>query len=111
SLSSSLGLSYGALIELRPAVPPMVTPPGALVIPKPAGTVTGDVMVASIAVTRDNNTNSLGISNPPGWSLWSLVNQQNQGSNNTRSQLATYYRVATGSEPTHYAWSFSGSQH
>lgn len=74
-----------------------------LTIPKPAGTLTGDVMLASVSITPSTVT----ITPPVGWTL---VNTVTQGSATT-SKLVTYYRVAGVGEPASYTWSFSGGTH
>ncbi|MBI3778343.1 MAG: hypothetical protein HY274_05445 [Gammaproteobacteria bacterium] len=75
----------------------------ALTIPKPAGTLTADVMIASISVTPSTIT----ITPPVGWTLISTVTQ----SSATTSKLVTYYRVAGVGEPASYSWGFSGGTH
>ena len=89
--------NHGVLFAVRPA-------PGGdagLTINKPAGTITGDVMVASIAVTPD----TVGIIPPSGWTaVQDILQTQDAG-----SHLTTYFRVATGSEPASYTWNFSAS--
>jgi PKD repeat protein len=69
-----------------------------LTIPAPSGVVNGDVLVASVDV-RGNPT----ITAPTGWTLIRLDLIQNS------FRKATYYRVATNSEPANYTWSFSSS--
>jgi MSHA biogenesis protein MshQ len=83
--------NIGVIFSLRPA---------GLRINMPAGTVANDVMVASIAVRPD----TMVIAAPAGWTL---VRETPQGAGNA-SRMATYYRVATGSEPASYLWTFSG---
>jgi hypothetical protein len=80
-------LNYGTLIELRPG----------LVITKPAGTLSGDLMLLSIAARSSTAT----ITPPSGWTL--LLTTTN--GTNTRSMLKTYYKIAGAVEPTSYAWS------
>jgi PKD repeat protein len=69
-----------------------------LPIPAPSGVVSGDVLIASVDV-RGNPT----ITAPSGWNLIRLDLIQNS------FRKATYYRVATASEPTSYTWAFSSS--
>ncbi len=66
----------------------------------PTGTTTNDVMLAAISVRPSTTT----ITAPAGWTL---INRVNQAAGNSNSQ-ATYYRVATSTEPTAYVWAFSG---
>jgi fibronectin type 3 domain-containing protein/regulation of enolase protein 1 (concanavalin A-like superfamily) len=70
-------------------------------IARPAGTVQGDVMVASIAVRPSSAT----ITAPSGWTL---VRRVNNATGNTNS-LAVYYKVAGASEPASYSWTFNTS--
>ncbi|WP_372522089.1 DUF6701 domain-containing protein [Sulfuricaulis sp.] len=93
---AAAAISHGAQIALRPAV-------GALTIPKPAGTLTADVMIASVSVTPSTIT----ITPPVGWTL---IRQVTQGTATT-SKLATYYRVAGVGEPAGYTWTLSGGTH
>ena len=67
----------------------------------PAGTVSGDVLVASIAVRPSTAT----ITPPSGWTLVRRVD--NTTGNST--SLALYTRVATAGEPASHTWSFSTS--
>ncbi len=73
---------------------------GTLTINKPTGTQSGDVMVATIAVRPDTTTITA--------SGWTLVRRMDNSSGNANS-LAVYYKVAGGSEPTNYSFSFSTS--
>jgi MSHA biogenesis protein MshQ len=83
--------NHGVLFALRPA-------PSGLTINVPAGTVAGDVMVATIAV----RTSAVLITPPAGWSAQAAT-VQNAG-NSSRQQI--FYRVATGGEPASYTWTF-----
>jgi RHS repeat-associated protein len=69
-----------------------------VVVPKPAGTQPGDVLVAQIAWTATAGVPS--VTAPTGWTLV----------NNTPNTLSTdsiYWHVAGGSEPTSYTFTFS----
>lgn len=79
-------LNYGALIDLKPAV----------IINKPTGTVSGDLMVLAIAARSSTAT----ITPPVGWTL--LLNTTN--GTKTTSKLSTYYKIAGASEPASYIW-------
>ena len=68
-------------------------------VPKPAGVLSGDVMVAIVGV-RSNAT----ITAPAGWTLAQLT------SNGTTIRQATYWKVATGSEPASYTFTFNASR-
>jgi MSHA biogenesis protein MshQ len=94
--TSQPGESHGTLIALRPA-------PVSLTINKPAGTVTADVMIASVTVTPSTVT----VTPPVGWTQITgspIV----QGTANS-SRLATFYRIAGVGEPASYTWTFSAS--
>ena len=93
--TTTAAISSGGMIALKPATPGFPS----LTINKPAGTIEGDVMVASIAVTPD----TVGITPPSGWTtVQDTVQNQDAG-----SHLITYYKIATGSEPADYSWSFA----
>ncbi len=85
----------GVLFAVRPAPVPNTN---TLAINVPAGTASGDVMLASIAV----RPSSVSIVAPSGWTL---IQQVQQTTGTTQSQT-TYYRVADGSEPASYTWTF-----
>ncbi len=70
-----------------------------LTINVPAGTTSGDVMVAFVVVQTAGNT----ITPPAGWSL--VLRQDSSSSIAT----ASYVKVAGSSEPASYTWSFSTS--
>jgi hypothetical protein len=72
-----------------------------LTISKPSGTAAGDVMVAGIAVRPSTAT----ITPPSGWTLVRRIDNSNSNSNS----LAIYTKVAGGSEPASYNWTFSTS--
>lgn len=74
---------------------------GTITVNKPTGTINGDVMLASVAVVKNTST----VITPAGWTL---VQSSNQTNGNT-SRLYTYYKVAGGSEPASYIWTFSGA--
>ncbi|HVW33756.1 MAG TPA: Ig-like domain-containing protein [Acidimicrobiia bacterium] len=72
-------------------------PTGAtLSIPKPAGVVPGDVLVAAVGIRGAPAVNA-----PAGWTL---VRRDQAGTYTTQ---AIYYRVVTAVEPNSYLWSFS----
>ncbi|MEO6452650.1 MAG: DUF2341 domain-containing protein [Ginsengibacter sp.] len=72
-----------------------------LVITKPTGTVSGDVMIAAISVRPNTAT----ITPPSGWTL---IRRTNNAASTAHSH-ATYWKAAGGSEPANYTWSFSAS--
>ncbi len=72
-----------------------------LTVNVPAGTTTGDVMVAAIAVTGSGAT----ISTPTGWTLQNTTVQAAANA----SRQAIYTRVVAGAEPASYTWTFSAA--
>lgn len=89
---------------------------GPLVINKPAGTTTGDVMVASVGYRPCSSTSGGGcttsINAPAGWTLVRLVEQTTGGGTGGYGlRLAIYRKVVTAAESaiTSYSWTFSGS--
>lgn len=90
--------NYAAIFALRPA-PAAGTP--TLTINKPAGTISGDVMIASVSTRPDITT----VTAPVNWTLLRTTTQANSNS----SVLKTYYKVAGASEPSSYNWTFSSS--
>lgn len=65
----------------------------------PAGTASGDVMIAAVSTTPS----SVPITAPAGWTLIQAVTQATTTSN----RVSTYYRVAGASEPAAYTWTLS----
>jgi len=72
-----------------------------LMVPKPAGTLSGDVLIASIAV----RPNTAAITPPSGWTLVRRVDNATGNS----SSLAVYWRVAVVGEPVGHTWVLSTS--
>ncbi len=91
--------SGGGSIAFRSATSAANDGTTSLTISRPAGTASGDVLLASIAA-RGNPA----ITAPSGWSLVRL-----DANGNTLRQ-AVYVRVATSSEPATYTWTFSKSE-
>jgi MSHA biogenesis protein MshQ len=99
--------NHGVLFALRPA--PSVSN---LVVNVPAGTTTGDVMIASIAAGPCSATNggacTVTINPPAGWTqIGTTINQT--GGGNFGNRLAVFQRVVTGAEPANYTWTFGGT--
>src|SRR5581483_3216441 len=69
-----------------------------LSIPRPAGVVAGDVMVAGVGIRG-----APAVTAPAGWTL---IRRDVAGTYTTQ---ALYYRVVTAGEPASYLWSFSAS--
>jgi MSHA biogenesis protein MshQ len=85
--------NFGIIFSLRPATP-------GLTINVPAGTTTGDFMVAAIAAQPSSITT---LQPPAGWT--SLIRTDNGAGNTSAQQI--FYRVANGAEPANYTWTFS----
>lgn len=86
----SAAVSHGGVIALRPA---------GVRIDVPAGTVAGDLMLATIAV----RPSTVAINAPPGWTAQPRIDQP--AGNSSGQQL--FYRVAGAAEPASYTWTFS----
>ena len=76
---------------------------GSITINRPAGTVSGSLLLAQIAV-RGGTTQT--ITAPAGWTLVPTNGRVNSGV--TLAQ-AIYYRIAGAAEPASYQWTFSSS--
>lgn len=90
-----------AQIVYRAATQARIDSVSAITVSAPAGVVSNDVLVASVAINSSAST----VTAPSGWVLV-LDTAQTSAS---VSRLRTYYKVATSSEPLSYAWSFSAS--
>ncbi|TWO80533.1 hypothetical protein CBW56_08825 [Denitratisoma oestradiolicum] len=92
--------SHGVLLALRPATVGM---PG-LAINRPAGTDTGDVMIAALVVTPS----TVGLTAPAGWTL---VRDTVHNASGGDAHLITYVKAVTaiGSEPASYTWTYSAA--
>ncbi len=71
-----------------------------LVLAMPAGTQSGDVLIAQIVI----NSASAVITAPSGWSL--ILTTKSSSS----VEEATFYKAASESEPASYTWKFGASQ-
>lgn len=69
-------------------------------ITKPTGVVSGDLLFAALAHWTPNSTMS---SVPSGWNLIAIT------SDSDSYTLATYYKIAGGSEPANYTWTWNGA--
>lgn len=87
-------------IEFRSVAENYSTGTTSITINKPSGTIEGDLMVAII----DVNVISSIPTPPSGWNL------KQSDSVSTGGVFEIYYKVAGGSEPSDYTWSWSGSQ-
>ncbi|MDQ1492300.1 MAG: hypothetical protein QOJ23_4814 [Actinomycetota bacterium] len=70
---------------------------GSLIVPTPAGLKANDVIIAAITVRG-----TVTVSAPD--ATWHLIRSDSNGSS---MQLKSYWKTATGSEPTSYTWTFS----
>lgn len=99
---NTAAVSTGALLALRPAGGNILT------IGKPAGTLAGDLMIASIAA----RASAIAVAPQSGWILVrEVVRAGNNSSGTSSSVLRTYYKIAGASEPASYAWALSGGTH
>jgi hypothetical protein len=71
-------------------------------IPKPGGTTAGDLLLAAL-VTDGDSASSF---NPP--SGWTQVSVGDNASGNV--SLGVWYKIATGSEPSQYSFTWSGRE-
>lgn len=71
-----------------------------ITLTKPSGVVTGDIMIAQIAVLTASTT----ITPPSGWKL--IRSNQTSGS----MKMSTYYKFASTLEPASYNWSFNATR-
>ncbi len=99
----------GATSAIKEATPALVGSPGSLVINKPAGTVTGEVMLASIAA----RPTALTVVVPTGWILYRRTEQVNGGPSTAPGgmSLFTYYKEVTAADTplSNYTWTFTNS--
>ncbi len=72
-----------------------------IVINKPAGTTTGDLLIAAVAT--DGNTSAT-LSAPAGWTL---IDRSNQGG---EVSLGVWWKIAGGSEPASFTFTWSGGE-
>lgn len=82
----------------------------AVTILKPTGVVANDVMIAAI---HSGWCGANSITPPAGWTLINSTSNTGPGcgSSSTQILLATYYRVATASEPSAYVFTGSATQY
>jgi hypothetical protein len=104
--SNDTDVGNSHILALRPLITFRVASSGGaasgnLVINAPSGTLTSDVLIASIAVRPNTAT----ITAPAGWTLI----RRTDNANATASSLAVYYKVAGGSEPSSYTWTLSAN--
>jgi len=80
---------------------------GTLTIPKPAGTVAGQALIASIAARPRNLT----VNVPAGWIQMTITNQTNGGVSTLPGgmTLLTYYHIVGTTEPASYNWTFANT--
>jgi len=76
-----------------------------LAVPVPAGTTSGDLLLAAVAV--DNNNGMAAISTPAGWTA---VDEGNSGGGGGAIRFGVFYRVAGASEPASYTFAWGSNQ-
>ncbi len=89
----------GSGIELRAAANGANTKTTTLVLPRPSGTVSGDVLLASVALRS-----TTAITAPAGWTLVRVDPRA------TVFRQAVYVHVAGGAEPASYTWTFASAR-
>jgi hypothetical protein len=77
-----------------------------IAINKPAGTASGDVLLAGLYVRGQGSTASA--TAPAGWTLIRRTDLGNPVGG--LGSVLSYYKVAGGAEPTSYSWSFDSSR-
>lgn len=100
---SANDFAHAAQFALRPGAA------GSLTINVPAGTVAGDVMIATVASRPANtvltNNNAVTICPPAGWTLVrDTINNAGGSTGGTGIRLQTWQRVAGAAEPANYSW-------
>ena len=89
----------GTGIELRAVANGANTKTTTLVLPRPSGTVSGDVLLASVALRS-----TTAITAPAGWTLVRVDPRA------TVFRQAIYVHVAGGAEPASYTWTFASAR-
>ena len=89
----------GSGIELRAVANGANTKTTTLVLPRPSGTVSGDVLLASVALRS-----TTAITAPAGWTLVRVDPRA------TIFRQAVYVHVAGGAEPASYTWTFASAR-
>lgn len=70
-----------------------------LTIPVPAGTASGDLLLAIVSTDSETTLNT-----PVGWTLL------DQGNSSAAVTMAVYYRIATAAEPASYSFNWGSSE-
>lgn len=104
SMALLLGSAASAQITLRGVSAPLATSTtGSITINKPAGVVSGDVMIVNISQSDDND--ALGNPTLAGWTLISGADLLGT----TERWGAVLYKVAGGSEPASYTFTITNN--
>jgi hypothetical protein len=98
AVSTIAGLGTSG-ITFRAQTSAISTTTGQLILTKPSGVVSGDLMIAQVA---RRSTATLTV--PSGWTLI-----RSDSDTDVTQNLSTYYKVAGGSEPSTYTWTWLGS--
>lgn len=76
-----------------------------LILSRPAGTTTGDLLLAPVLLNGMGSSGQASINAvPTGWSALSFVSPLVTFSPSSSARYAWYTRIATGTEPTQYQW-------
>lgn len=76
-----------------------------LAIAKPAGILTGDILIAGVCLEADTTVTAA----PSGWTL--IRTDATADTTQDGARLYSYWKLAGASEPSSYAWTFSGDAH
>ncbi|MDP2794359.1 MAG: hypothetical protein Q8O25_09825 [Sulfurisoma sp.] len=104
---AAVGQTYQSIASALNDALPTNGSAGNLTITKPAGTVSGDVMLATISARPSQMT----ITAPAGWALYKRTEQLNGGVSTDPGgmTLLTYFKMAGGSEPANYTWTLANT--
>ena len=73
----------------------------ALVLPTPAGVVTGELLIAAVAIDEDRQDS---LAAPSGWTLIDLGVEQE------KVTFGVWWKLATSSEPADYTWTWTDAE-
>jgi hypothetical protein len=96
---SVAGSAFRSKIAFRSASSASIKPGNSISVARPAGLQTGDVMLAAVNVSGAPNT----LASPAGWT------PLRADANGNGFKQFVFWKVATASEPSSYAWGLGGS--